>query len=63
MKKISEEAMALLKYFGKDSIEKAQIAINNNKAFCPTCHLSGMSNCGYFDECYAFIMPNGERSK
>lgn len=60
MKKLSEEAMKLLSSFDKEYVKIAQNAINNDKAFCPSCHWAGMSNCAHFDECEAFIMPDGE---
>lgn len=35
----------------------ALIAISRGKAFCPSCHFAGHSNCADFDECDAFIEP------
>lgn len=36
----------------------ALISISRGKAFCPSCHWAGHSNCAHFDECDAFIEPS-----
>lgn len=62
-RKLKKDALALLNNYPPDYIEKAQAAIDKGKAFCPVCHSAGMANCGYFDECNEFVMPNGSRAK
>lgn len=52
-------AEKLLASFPAAYRDLALAAVAKGKAFCPSCHWAGHMNCGYFDECAAFVMPDG----
>lgn len=56
---LSKAAERLLRPFPPEYRERALAAVAKGKAFCPPCHFAGHMNCGYFDECGAFITPTG----
>lgn len=56
---LTAEAEKLLASYTPEYRRKAVAAVEEGKAFCPACCLAGHSNCGSFDECGAFIMPDG----
>lgn len=57
---LTKSAEKLLRPFPPEYRALAIAAVANGKAFCPSCYWAGMMNCGYFDECGAFIEPTGE---
>jgi len=57
MSELSTAQEELLKPFPPHYREVAVSALKSGKAFCPSCYWAGMSNCGYFDECGAFLEP------
>lgn len=56
-------AEKLLTSFPQSYRELAEAAIAKGKAFCPSCAFAGHMNCGNFDECEAYIEPNGTAAK
>lgn len=63
MNDLTHRAERLLRGFPPEYREIAVRAVSHGKAFCPSCHSAGMSNCGYFDECGAFIEPSGHTAQ
>lgn len=59
MNLLTAEAEKRLKSFPPEYLDKAIEAVKLGKAFCPSCHWAIMTNCGYFDECAAYVMPDG----
>lgn len=60
---LSDAAERLLASWPEEYRNIAIKAVSMGKAFCPSCHFAGMSNCGYFDECGAFIEPSGHTAQ
>jgi len=56
---LTAAAEKLLRSFPPNYRETAIAAVQKGRAFCPSCVSVGMMNCGYFDECAAFIEPTG----
>lgn len=56
--KLTEAEELLLAPFPDNYRYLAIAAINRGKAFCPSCHFAGHSNCAHFDTCGAFLEPN-----
>jgi len=63
MTTLKQCAEKLLRGFPPSYRDMAIKAVENGKAFCPSCVSAGHMNCGYFDECQAFIEPNGCRAR
>lgn len=59
MNRLTPAAEKLLAGYLPAYREVALSAVREGKAFCPACHSTGYSNCGYFDECDAFVMRDG----
>jgi len=60
---LTDAAKALLQGFPAEYYDRAVAAVAEGYAFCPSCVWAGMSNCGYFDECAAFIDRDGDVAK
>lgn len=61
--KLTEAAESLLRSYPARFRDVALSAVAEGKAFCPACHFAGQMNCAHFDECEAFIMPDGDAAK
>ena len=57
--KLSPDSEKLLASFPPEYRERALQAMEEGKAFCPSCAWSGMMNCAHFDSCGGGISPNG----
>jgi hypothetical protein len=54
---MSERNEERVRHWPPEYRAKAIAALREGKAFCPSCHWAGHMNCGYFDECDAFVEP------